>query len=48
MVLGGTVVGNTRLNDADLFIANQTVWGFIGPRTENMQVHMLRFFNYDF
>lgn len=36
MVQGGTVVGNSGLNDADLTIANSTVWGFIGPRTEGM------------
>ncbi len=48
MVQGGTVVGNTQLNDVDQTIANSTVWGFIGPRTENMQVHNLKFFNFDF
>lgn len=36
MVQGGTVVGNTGLNDEDQLIASATVWGFIGPRTEGM------------
>lgn len=46
-VTGGMVIGNTGLNDADGF-TNRTVWGFIGPRTENMTVDGLKFYNYDF
>lgn len=44
---GGLAVGNTYLNDEDNIIAQRQVFGFWGPRTENMTVTGLTFFNYE-
>jgi hypothetical protein len=47
-VSGGIVVGNTYLNDDDDVIKGSTVWGFIGPRTENFTMSGVRFYNFNF
>jgi len=47
-VKGGIVVGNTYLNDDDGVIKNRTVWGYIGPRTENFTMSGVSFYNFDF
>lgn len=47
-ISGGIIVGNTYLNDDDDAIKGSTVWGFIGPRTENFTMSDVRFYNFDF
>jgi len=47
-IKGGIVVGNTYLNDDDGVIKNRTVWGYIGPRTENFTMSGVSFYNFDF
>jgi hypothetical protein len=47
-VVGGTIVGNTYLNDDDGLIASQTITGLIGSRSEYFSVDGTSFYNFDF
>jgi hypothetical protein len=44
---GGLIVGNTHLNDENSILQNSKLIGFWGPRTENMTVTGVTFFNFD-
>ena len=45
MVNGALIIG--RSNNADDMTNNASSHGIIGPRTENFQVHNVKFYNFD-
>lgn len=47
-VKGGMVIGNTGHNDEGGIISGATVWGLIGPRTENFTVDGVTFHSFNF
>jgi hypothetical protein len=42
------IVGNTGLNDEDGVIEGNTIWGFIGPRSEYFKIKDTMFYNFNF